>query len=120
MRRHASPLLRLLGLVLLVQTLLAPLACIAGARAETLRMEICGPEGMRSIDMPLDEAPAHHGAHGFCALCHALPAAPLLLTPLLPMPAWLAAEHGWFGTPPATSTAQARAPPQQPRAPPSV
>ena len=120
MRSLAPSLLRVLGLVLLIQTLLAPMACLQGARAETLRMEICGPEGMRSIDMPLEDGAAHQAAHGFCAICHALPAAPALAVPVLPAPQWLATAAPWVATPAAAGIAQARAPPQQPRAPPSV
>jgi len=120
-RRFPAPIERILALVLLFQAALAPALCIGRAQAHPITMEICGPEGMRSMPLVLDDqAPAQPGeAHGFCAVCAAMPQAAQALTPALPAPAWLAISITWPGPGPAALPPQARAPPQQPRAPPA-
>lgn len=118
-RRISVPFLRLLALVLLFQAVLAPALCIGRAQAGTLTMEICGPDGMRLVPVDLgDQAPApDHG--GFCALCAGLPQGAEALTPILPPPAWLAVILLWPPGGDAAIATQARALPQQPRAPPA-
>lgn len=119
-RRIPAPLVRLLALVLLFQAVLAPALCVGRAQGgNTLTMEICGPDGMRSMLLDLGgQAPAaDHG--GFCALCAGLPQAAEAATPILPTPVWLALAPGWPPGRDAPVTNQARAPPQQPRAPPA-
>jgi hypothetical protein len=108
-----APLARILALVLLFQAALAPALCIGRAQAHTIVMEICGPEGMRSMPLALDDqAPAQPGeAHGFCAVCAAMPQGAQALTPALPVPAWLAIVITWPGPNPAALPPQARAPP---------
>lgn len=114
-RRIPAPLARLLALVLLFQAVLAPALCLAHAQGPSITMELCSGESMR-LDLG-DQAPAaEHG--GFCALCAGLPQGAEAATPILPTPAWLAIAPVWPpGRDPGMAT-QARAPPQQPRAPP--
>ena len=114
-RRIPAPLARLLALVLLFQAMLAPALCLAHAQSPSITMELCSGESMR-LDLG-DGAPvAQHG--GFCALCAGLPQAAEAAKPILPTPIWLNLAPAWPpGRDPAIAT-QARAPPQQPRAPP--
>lgn len=122
MRRIPAPIARILALVLLFQAVLAPALCIGRAQGHTLTVEICGPDGMRSMALALDDqGPAQKGEqHGFCAVCAAMPQGAEALTPALPAPAWLAVVINWPITGPAAPPPQARAPPQQPRAPPAL
>ncbi len=121
-RRIPAPIARILALVLLFQAALAPALCLGRAQGHAITMEICGPEGMRSMPLALDDqAPAQPGeAHGFCAVCAAMPQGAQALTPALPAPSWLAIVITWPGSNPAALPPQARAPPQQPRAPPAL
>lgn len=121
MSRIPAPIARLVALVLLFQAVLAPALCIGRAQGHSLTMEICGPEGMRSMPLALDDqAPAQPSEqHGFCAVCAAMPQGAEALTPALPVPAWLVTFIHWPNSAPAALPPQARAPPQQPRAPPA-
>lgn len=121
MRRDPTPLLRILALVLLVQAVLAPALCIGRAQGASIGMEICGPEGMRSMVLDLgDTTPGAGDHHGFCAICAGLPQGAEAATPILPTPVWLSFSPAWPVATPRAVLAQARAPPQQPRAPPSL
>ena len=120
-----SLLIRLLAAVLLLQSGVAVAHCLRGmGAAEGLAVEICSPDGMRSIRLdangePMaDHAPATES--GFCPACHGLPAVDLPGPTCLSTPAWLgeavtwamARRDGWL--PPA------RAPPYTTRAPPAT
>ncbi len=121
MRRIPAPIVRLLALVLLLQAVLAPALCIGQAQGHTLTMEICGPNGLRSMSVALDgEAPAEGNQHhGFCAVCAGMPQGAEALTPIQIAPFWLPANPGWPAAGQAALPQQPRAPPQQPRAPPA-
>ena len=120
MRRTPAPIARLLALVLLLQAVLAPALCIGQAQGHTLSVEICGPDGMRSMTVALDdEAPAETTQHGFCAVCAGMPQGAEALTPIQIAPFWLPSNPAWPPASEATLPPPARAPPQQPRAPPA-
>ncbi len=110
------------ALVLLFQAVLAPALCIGRAQGHALTMEICGPDGMRSMAVALDDqAPSESGQqHGFCAVCAGMPQGAEALTPVLPTPVWLLTVLAWPPTGPGALPPRARAPPQQPRAPPAL
>lgn len=117
--RCSSPsFLRLLALVFLFQAVMAPALCIGQAQAASLTMEICGPEGMRTAVLDGgDEAPsAGHGS--FCAVCAGLPQGAEAPTPIVPVPAWAVIADAVPVPHDTAGLARARAPPQQPRAPP--
>ena len=107
-----------MALALLFQAVLAPTLCIGRAQGSIIAMEICAGDGMRSMLLDLgDEAPAAEHS-GFCAVCAGLPQGAEAATPVLPVPVWLAVAPLWPAGGGAAVTNQARAPPQQPRAPP--
>jgi len=121
-RRIPAPIARVLALVLLFQAVLAPALCIGRAQGHAITMEICGPDGMRSLTVALgDEAPAEDSQqHGFCAVCAGMPHGAEALTPIQIAPFWLPSSPSWPPGGPAAQPPQARAPPQQPRAPPAL
>lgn len=97
---------------------LAPLIAGAGGHA----IEICTPDGLRSLVLGEDgqpdqpPAPGESARHGVCPLCLGA-AAPGAEGPALPA----ARIHYLLTVPPRVAglpSAPARAPPQQPRAPP--
>ncbi len=114
-RRIPAPIARLLALVLLFQAVLAPALCVGSAQGASIAMELCSGESMR-LDLGGDAPAAAHG--GFCAICAGLPQAAEAPTPILPTPVWLALAPPWPPGRDAAIATQARAPPQQPRAPP--
>lgn len=118
-----SLLIRLLAAVLLLQSGVAVAHCLRGMGAgDGLVVEICSPEGMRSIRLdangePMaDHAPAAES--GFCPACHALPALDLPEPPQVSTPAWLGEAVTWAMAPGDGWRPPARAPPYTTRAPP--
>lgn len=113
---------RLVAAVLLVQTVLAPVHCLAMAAApagqETV---VCSFGGTRTIHVGPDgqEVPAHDAGAGACLACPALPQAAALAPPALPAPAWVAVPFTWHMLAPELLPPAARAPPFSPRAPPT-
>nr|WP_249731904.1 DUF2946 family protein [Roseococcus sp. SDR] len=118
-----SLLIRLLAAVLLLQSGVAVAHCLRGmGAAGGLIVEICSPDGMRSIRLdangePMaDHAPA--AENGFCPACHGLPGVDLPAPPQLSVPAWLGETIAWAPSSSGTLRPPARAPPYATRAPP--
>jgi hypothetical protein len=121
--RFRSLLIRLLAAVLLLQSGVTVAHCLRGMGAgDALVVEICSPEGMRSIRLdangePIaDHAPGAEG--GFCPVCHSLPGVTLPEPPRLATPAWFGTSVIWAMAPTAQLRPPARAPPYATRAPP--
>lgn len=112
---------RLLAVLLLVQWTTAFGLCLERHAASGLLAEICTAEGVRHVLIGEDGSPLPDGAGdvGNCTVCpipHALEA---------PQPVLAAAPVGYaeivdFPLPAGRPVAPARAPPQQPRAPPTA
>lgn len=112
---------RLIAAVLLMQTAMAPAHCLAHTLAAGLGLVICSEDGRRVIHASADADIAPDGTQpppGFCAACHALPAAPVLAVPTLPAPAWVVARAPWHAPAAEAVPARARAPPFDPTGPP--
>lgn len=116
-------LIRLLAAVLLLQSGVAVAHCLRGmATSDGLVVEICSPDGMRSIRLDAngepvaDQAPA--AGSGFCPACHGLPAVDLPEPPRLASPAWLGTSVTWQDRAEHRLRPPARAPPYATRAPP--
>ncbi|MDB5375310.1 MAG: hypothetical protein JWP04_3952 [Belnapia sp.] len=119
-----APVLRLIAVVLLVQTVLAPALCL-GAGMEAGRgvvaVEICTAEGLRTIHAAPDGTPAEPpglGHVGACLVCHALPQGAGLDLPPLPVPAWIAIARLAAAATPDRLPPGIRGPPSGARAPP--
>lgn len=120
-QRPATFLARLIAVLLLAQTVLAPALCLAHVASVGMAAVICSPDGDRTVHLGLggEELPAPEAHRGFCIACHALPQADLPAAPMLSTPAepgsaslWLAAgDTGWRPA--------ARAPPYNPTGPPA-
>ena len=122
MRRITAVLPRLIAIVLLMQTVMAPAHCLAHAVATGFGTVICTEDGQRIVHLTAEGDVAPDGQQreqGFCAACHALPAAPILAVPVMPPPAWAAAPIAWHAALAETLPARARAPPFEPTGPPA-
>lgn len=128
-RRRLLP--ALVAALLLVQSGLAAAHCLARAAVPpvgTATTIICTADGLRHVVLPPPGdheggADEHGDGHaGFCAVCHALPAALLPEPPPAPFaPAPVAADApAWTPAGPAAPRPPARAPPNAPRAPPAA
>jgi hypothetical protein len=118
--RRASPLLiRLLALLLLLQSGMAMAHCLRGT-AGTWLAEICTAEGMRMarLDGDGNEMPPAAEPAAFCPVCHGLPAIAAPPAPTAFMPVSYATAIGWTPGADGTATPPARAPPYTGRAPP--
>lgn len=122
MRRALAAIPRLIAAVLFMQTAMAPAHCLAHALAGGFATVICTEDGQRTVHLTADGdlAPETHSLTGFCAACHALPAAPVLTVPVLPAPAWVAVPVAWHATVAEFLPARARAPPFEPTGPPAL
>lgn len=122
MKRPARALVPLLGIVLLLQVVLAPLHCLAMARsAGGLEAILCSPGGTRVIHVDADgrELPADDGAGAACFIC-ADTARAVLPEPLrLAGPRDIPAGHAWHTDAADYAQPPARAPPYAPRGPPN-
>jgi hypothetical protein len=115
----------LLALVLCLQSSLAAAHCLRMASApqhKAFHVEICTADGIVVMDLggaSDQDAPHDHHQAGFCLACHGLPQVVLPEPPAVPMPAEriVAAPHA---RPEATLPLGARAPPYQPRGPPTL
>lgn len=123
MSRLRLPLTRLLALLLLAQWSAAFARCLAplNAAAGTHNVEICTADGLRMIVLGEDGQPAPEPAlrHPACPDC----CGPAALEPRSPL--LVSAPVVWAYAPPPRPSeglpvAPARAPPQQPRAPPTA
>lgn len=121
MRRVLALLPRLIAAVLLIQTAVAPAHCLAHAAAGGFAAVICTEDGARAVHLTADGdiAPDARQAGGFCAACHALPAAPQLAVPVLPTPAWTVASAAWHAGAAVALPPGARAPPFESTGPPN-
>lgn len=121
--RLRRSLLRLLAVLMLLQSGVAVAHGLRamGAAAPWL-VEICTSEGRRTVALGEDGQPAPEQGpqgEGFCPACHALPEVVLPTPPMLATPVhYSAGPHQHPGKPPAERPRQ-RAPPQNPRAPPT-
>jgi hypothetical protein len=80
LRRLLAPLLAVL---LFAQAATAAAACLRLAGGHTLAVEICTADGTpRTLHLPAGDTDEAPHARGFCAACHALPAAPAAPGPL--------------------------------------
>ncbi len=120
MRRRFLPLSRLIIAVLLMQTVMAPAHCLAHALAGGFATTICTSEGQRTVHLTAegDMAPPAQPQADFCAVCHALPTAPVFAVPVLPTPAWIASAPVRHAVSADFLPARARAPPFDPTGPP--
>ncbi len=123
MARLRPFLIRFLAAVLLLQSGVAVAHCLRGmGAAEGMLVEICSPDGMRTLRLdaagePMaDHAPA--AGSGFCPACHGLPSVDLPEPPRLAGPAWLGTPITWAPAPGDGWQPPARAPPYATRAPP--
>lgn len=121
MRRITALLPRLIAIVLLLQTVMAPAHCLAHAAMSGFAVVVCTDDGYRSVHLTPDgdEAPAPDARPGFCAACHSLPAAPVFAVPVLPPPAWAMLPIAWHAAAAAQLPPRARAPPFEPTGPPA-
>jgi hypothetical protein len=113
---------RVLALLLVWQVGLAPALCLARMLPRHAAMEICTPEGLRTVSLPAppsEGTPAPTAHDGFCPACHALPQAGTIATPILPRPAWVLAPAGWDTPRRAALPPAIRGPPGGARAPPA-
>jgi hypothetical protein len=120
-KRFASPFLRLIAALLLVQTVLAPALCLAHAASAGLATIICSPDGDRTVHLGAEgqEMPAPEAMAGFCLACHALPQADTPAAPMLSAPAELGSAIIWLASGDAGWHPAARAPPYEPTGPPA-
>lgn len=121
--KFRSLLIRLLAIVLLLQSGAAVGHCLRGmSLGEAMLIEICSTEGMRSIrlgaegDPALEHGPGKEG--GFCPVCHGLPGITLPEPPEASTPAWLSTHAVWHAHAAERLRPPTRAPPYSPRAPP--
>ncbi|HEY4250793.1 MAG TPA: DUF2946 family protein [Roseomonas sp.] len=88
---------KIFAVLLLAQAMVAPALCLAHAAAMLAAsnghsIEICGPDGLRSIqvdDNNQPQAPDLAMQGGFCVACHALPQGLTPPAPVLAMPGWV-------------------------------
>ncbi|MBR0645530.1 DUF2946 family protein [Plastoroseomonas hellenica] len=88
---------KLVAILLILQAMVAPSLCLAHAAAMLAAsnghsVEICGPEGLRSIQVTEDgqkQSPDLAAQGGFCLACHALPQALTPPEPMLAQPGWV-------------------------------
>jgi hypothetical protein len=88
---------KLVAILLLVQAMVAPSLCLAHAAAMLAAsnghsIEICAPDGLRSIQLSDDgqnQTPDLAAQGGFCLACHALPQALTPPEPILASPGWV-------------------------------
>jgi len=116
-------LIRLLAAVLLLQSGVAVAHCLRGmAAGEGMLVEICSPEGKRSVLLDARGEPVSNPdgemAGGFCPICHGLPMVMLPEPSGVATPAWLDGTASWPGFAAAAPPRAARAPPYTSRAPP--
>ena len=121
MREIRAFLPRLIAIVLLMQTVLAPAHCLAHAAAAGFATVVCTEAGQRILHLTPDgdAAPELQPDSGFCAMCHGLPTAPHLAVPVRPTPAWIAVGDGWHVASAGFLPPRARAPPFDPTGPPA-
>ena len=123
MARFRPFLIRLLAVVLLLQSGVAVAHCLRGMSAgDGMLVEICSTDGMRTIRLDSQGEPASdhspESEGGFCPICHGLPGITLPEPPRLAMPAWLGATIIWQVAGTDRLGPPARAPPYTTRAPP--
>lgn len=128
MTRLRPFLLSLFTLLLLGQGLVAAAHCLrmGQARADTLLIHLCTPEGLKLVPLPAggdgtepEDGPPHPDLSGWCLACHALPQLSLPPPPHLPAPHWQILARA--PRPEAVAPRPpARAPPALPRAPPAL
>ena len=125
MSRGQRLLRLLLALVLCLQSSLAAAHCLRMASApqhKAFHVEICTADGIVVMDLggaSDQDAPQGHDHAGFCLACHGLPQAVLPDLPSVPMPTERAVAAP-PARPEATLPLGARAPPYQPRGPPTL
>lgn len=118
-------LIRLMAVLLFMQSGVAAAHCLQGLAQVGDAIEICSVDGVRVIHLdaegnPLpDQAPVSHDG-GFCPVCHGMPAIDLPAPPMLASPAWAGEAIIWHSAGEARLLPPARAPPYPTRAPPSV
>ena len=119
--RPATFFARLIAVLLLVQTVLAPVLCLAHVANAGLATVICSPDGERTVHLGSggEELPAPEAHEGFCLACHALPQAHLPAARTLSTPAEPGSAIIWFATGDAGWRATSRAPPYNPTGPPA-
>lgn len=122
MRRLRLALSALLALVLLTQSGLAAAHCLAMAAPAGHAVEICSPDGLRTVRVAEDgtalpDAPRMD--EGFCAACPLLAAPALPAPPVAATPAPGVLAEVAVPAPAAVPHPPARAPPYAPRAPPA-
>jgi hypothetical protein len=118
--RPRPALIRLLAVLLLVQWGTAFGHCLRlSAPAEALHLEICTPEGLRSLAVPADQAPEPTATGGVCPACAGPGAAAVPPLPVGVAPPVVLAQAA--DPPPVPSPAAVPTPPRscQPRAPPT-
>lgn len=119
MARLRKPLLRLLAVLLFLQSGIAVAHCLrAMAGDPSLLVEICTAEGKRMLD--LGEHGEAKGEAGVCAVCTDLPAVALPAPPSAWQPVLYVAPRFRLVAPIAAPVARARAPPLGSRAPPAI
>lgn len=122
--RAARPVLSaLLALVLLAQTGWAAAHCLAMAAPAGHAVEICSPDGIRTIRVSDDGTAlpetAPHAGDGFCAACPLSDAPALPAPPILAGPAWTVSDAAPYAGRAPAFRPPPRAPPYAQRAPPT-
>lgn len=125
MPRPWPRMVRLVALLLLLQWSAAFAHCLGRVAHAGIVLEavVCGPDGPRRLlldDQGAPTDPALAAPDGVCAMCQAPAIAPTLLPSSETVPIVFSAADPPAPRPAGLPVAPARAPPQQPRAPPTA